>query len=144
MKAHEALFEQQGGSFIIVKKWVANSEYHFYAPRKFVGLRSEMEQVVAEYKKAGNDWRILSKRLGLGAEDLSDIQIYLIRIKLGDPRFSYKMPNGKEIGANGEWIAGGFTKGGIREAALEGSEVIRTDGTVETILKQFENWEQLQ
>ena len=114
-------------------------------PKKFVGLRSDMEKIVEEYRAAGNDWRVLNKRLALGEEDLAGARIYIIHIKPNDIRFKFGMSTGNEFGAyKGQWIPGGFTKGGIPEAVLEGSEVIKTDGTIETIIKQFENFERLQ
>lgn len=105
-----------------------------------------MEKIVAEYKAAGKDWQILNEKLALGAENLSDKHIYFIKIKPGDPRFSYRIPNGNELGAYAkQWIPGGITKCGTKEAALEDSEIIKTQGNIQNILKEFENrWEQLQ
>ena len=147
IKAHRALFETEGGSFIVIEKPIVDNEIIWpnLPPKKFVGLRSDMEKIVEEYRAAGNDWRVLNERLALGEKNLAGARIYIVHIKPNDIRFKFGMSTGNEFGAyKGQWIPGGFTKGGIPEAVLEGSEVIKTDGTIETIIKQFENFERLQ
>ncbi|MFC6690843.1 hypothetical protein [Pseudomonas lini] len=55
------------------------------------------------------------------------------------------MPNGKENGAYPkEWVPGGATKSGTKEAALIGSEKIQHNKSVDELLSQFEDWEKLQ
>ena len=146
IKAHRALFETEGGSFIVIEKPIVDNEIIWpnLPPKKFVGLRSDMEKIVEEYRAAGNDWRVLNERLGLGEKDLANARIYIVHIKPNDIRFKFGMSTGNEFGAyEGQWILGGFTKGGVPEAVLEGSEKINTNN-LETILRQFENFERLQ
>ncbi|MCO8309527.1 hypothetical protein [Pseudomonas mandelii] len=67
------------------------------------------------------------------------------RIKPGDARFKYEMPNGKENGAYPkEWIPSGATKSGTKEAALIGSEETQHNKSIDELLSQFEAWEKLQ
>jgi hypothetical protein len=104
-----------------------------------------MEEVVAKYRAAGNDWRVLNKELNLGAKTLEGEGIYIVKIKPDDPRFKYEMPNGKENGAYpNEWVPGGATKSGTKEAALIGSENVTHNSDIGTLLKNFDDWEKLQ
>ena len=108
--AHLALFEQEGASFIVVDKWLINdlkNGHRTLAPDKFVALKSDMEKILAEYRAAGNDRRILSERLGLDAKDLEGARIYVVHIKPNDIRFKFGMSTGKEVGANDKWLPGG-------------------------------------
>ncbi|WP_192564294.1 hypothetical protein [Pseudomonas gozinkensis] len=55
------------------------------------------------------------------------------------------MPNGKENGSYpNEWIPGGATKSGTKEAALIGSENVTHNSDIGTLLKNFDDWEKLQ
>ncbi|WP_122861727.1 RHS repeat-associated core domain-containing protein [Pseudomonas viridiflava] len=142
--AHRELFAKEGGSFVVIEKWITTARFPGFPERKFVGLTSEMEKVIGKYKSANNDWRILNDELNLGS-DLSKEKIYLVKISPGDPRFQYEMPNGQEAGAYPkEWVPGGATKSGTKEAALIGSEKIQHDNDINALLKQFEKWEKLQ
>ncbi|MBX8512483.1 hypothetical protein K5D34_22610 [Pseudomonas cichorii] len=103
-----------------------------------------MDEVVAKYRAAGNDWRVPNNELNLGS-NLEGEGIYLVRIKSGDPQFSYEMPNGKENGAYPkQWVPGGATKSGTSEAALVGSKKIIHDQDIDTLMKHFEDWEKPQ
>jgi RHS repeat-associated protein len=145
VSAHRELFAKEGGSFVVIESWIKGSKFPSFPQRKFVGLSSEMEDVVAKYRAAGNDWRVLNNELNLGAKSLEGDGIYIVRIKPDDPRFRYEMPNGKENGAYpNEWVPGGATKSGTKEAALIGSESITHDSDVGTLLKNFDDWEKLQ
>ncbi|MBX8527456.1 type IV secretion protein Rhs, partial [Pseudomonas cichorii] len=142
---HEEAFKQQGSSFVVIDAWIEKSKYPTFPPRKFVGLPSEMDAVVAKYKASGNNWEVLNRELNLGDDDLSDLKIYLVKIKPGDPRFKYEIPNGNEAGAYPkEWVPGGETKSGTKEAALIGSESIDHGKDMNKLLSQFDDWEQLQ
>ncbi|WP_260417989.1 RHS repeat domain-containing protein, partial [Pseudomonas cichorii] len=142
---HEEAFRQQGGSFVVIDDWIERSTYPTFPPRKFVGLPSEMDAVVAKYKASGNNWEVLNRELNLGTEDLSKVKIYLVKIKPDDPRFKYEIPNGNEAGAYPkEWVPGGETKSGTKEAALIGSEKIDHGSDMKKLLSQFDDWEQLQ
>ncbi|POR70853.1 hypothetical protein BKM30_09120 [Pseudomonas syringae pv. syringae] len=145
VSAHRELFAKEGGSFVVIEKWITGARYGSLPERKFVGLSSEMDEVVGKYNSSNKDWRVLSNELNLGADDLSDTAIYLVRIKPEDPRFTYEMPNGRENGAYPkEWVPGGATKSGTKEAALIGSEQIKHDKNIGALLDQFEDWEKLQ
>ncbi len=142
---HEEAFRQQGGSFVVIDQWIERSSYPTFPPRKFVGLPSEMDSVVAKFKASGGDWEVLNRELNLGSNDLSSAKIYLVKIKPDDPRFKYEIPNGNEAGAYPkEWVPGGETKSGTKEAALIGSEKIDHGADMNKLLSQFDDWEQLQ
>ncbi|WP_259395148.1 polymorphic toxin type 15 domain-containing protein [Pseudoalteromonas sp. SR43-5] len=123
-----------------------NPEYPTLPPRKFVGLKSEMDAIIAKYTQSGNDWRILRDELSLGENtDLSNDEITYITVEPGDERFKYDIPNGREGGAyDGEWIPGGKTKGGITEAALINSETVVHNNSLEELSSNFESTEKLQ
>ena len=105
-----------------------------------------MDAVIAKYKAAGNDWRILRDELNLGTDvDLSVDEIFYISIDGSDSRFSFDMPNGNEYGAIiGEWVPAGYTQNGIAETALKGSEGITHNKNVTTLLNNFpDRWEKI-
>ncbi len=140
MMNHMKKFQQEGASFIAVRSWTegGNPKYRSLPSRKFVGLRSEMDQVISEYRSSG-DWRVLRDKLNLGATtDLSSDEIYYIKIDPNDPRFSFEMPSGNEGGAiDGEWKPGGFTGNGIQEAGLEGSQNVIHNKDINVLVDQF-------
>ena len=145
---HINKFKSEGASFIVVKSWTegGNPIYKTLPARKFVGLRSEMDAVIAKYHAAGNDWTVLRDQLNLGATvDLSSEEIYYITVDGSDPRFSFDVPNGNEPGAIvGDWVPGGATKSGTKEAALVGSEKIVTNKDINQLLSNFTgNWVQI-
>ncbi|RMP64723.1 hypothetical protein ALQ18_02250 [Pseudomonas marginalis pv. marginalis] len=130
---------------MVIESWITCSSYPSFPQRKFVGLTSEMEEVVAKYRAAGNDWNVLNKELNLGAKTLEGEGIYIVKVKPDDPRFSYEVPNGKENGAcPNEWVPGGATKSGTTEAGLIGSESVTHNSDISTLLKNFHHWEKLQ
>jgi hypothetical protein len=145
---HINRFKQEGAGFIVVKSWTegGNPKYGTLPQRKFVGLRSEMDAVIAKYKAQGNDWKVLRDDLNLGpTTDLSGEEIYYIKISGDDPRFTYDMPNGNEGGAIvGEWVPGGYTKNGTTEAALIGSENVVHSKDINKLLDNFPGmWEKI-
>jgi len=137
--AHVQKFNTEGSGFIAIQSWMMNPDYPTLPPRKFVGLRSEMDAVMKKYEASGNDWRVLRDELSLGKNvDLSNDAIAYIPIEPDDPRFKYAMPTGREAGAyENEWIPGGKTKGGTTEAALVGAEKIAHDNDLDILMKQF-------
>ncbi|TMP16970.1 RHS repeat-associated core domain-containing protein [Pseudoalteromonas sp. S2893] len=143
--AHIAQFNQQGAGFISIQSWMLNPEYPTLPPRKFVGLKSEMDAIIAKYTQSGNDWRILRDELSLGENtDLSNDEITYITVDPGDERFEYDIPNGREGGAyDGEWIPGGKTKGGITEAALINSETVVHNNSLEELSNSFKSSQSL-
>ncbi|MDG9670409.1 RHS domain-containing protein, partial [Hahella sp. CR1] len=143
--AHIAKFKQEGSAFIAVEGWIRSPLYQNLPPRKFVGLRSEMDQIIEKYEASGKDWRILRDDLALGDVDLSGEKILYVTVSPDDPRFSYDIPDGNEAGAYpNEWVPGGKTKGGATEAALVGSENISHKNSVDELSKSFKNAKRLQ
>ncbi len=138
--AHQQKFETEGGAFIVVESWTTGSRYPGLPPRKFVGLSSEMDEVIKKYEDTG-DWKVLRDELNLGdGVDLSKEKIMYVKIDPGDTRFKYEIPIGNEPGAiPGEWVPGGKTKSGTTEAALVGSEKITHDKSLAGYEKMFTN-----
>ena len=135
---HIQRFDAEGAGFIAIQGWMENPDYPSLPPRKFVGLRSEMDSVIKKYEDSGNNWKVLRDELSLGNVDLSNESIAYVVIEPDDHRFSYDIPTGREAGAyEGEWIPGGKTKGGTTEAALVGSEGVVHDNDVNNLVKQF-------
>jgi len=145
---HINKFQQEGAGFIVVKSWTegGNPIYTTLPSRKFVGLRSEMDAVIANYKAQGNDWTVLRDELNLGSNtNLANEEIYYIKINGNDSRFSFDVPNGNEGGAIvGEWVPGGYTKNGTAEAALVGAENIVHNKNMNQLLNNFPGmWEKI-
>jgi RHS repeat-associated protein len=135
---HARRFNDEGGAFIVIESWTTGGRYPTLPPRKFVGLRSEMDKVVDEFQSSG-DWRVLRDKLNLGdTVDLSGDRILYVKIQPGDPRFRYEIPHGNEAGViPGEWVPGGFTKSGTQEAALVGSEAVNHGKTLAGFQSNF-------
>ena len=143
---HLELFKLEGAGFILVEDWLINdlrSGFTNFPPLKFVALSSDMEKIIAEYQTAGKDRLILSERLGLDRAKLEGARIVYIRLDPKNGQYKFGMPTGNEVGANDLWRPGGKTIGGGREAVWEGSEAIKHDGSLEKLLKYFDNWEEL-
>jgi hypothetical protein len=141
---HLEEFKKEGAGFIVVKSWIEDSKFNGFPPRKFVGLKSEMDRVIETYKLSKNNWKVLVDQLNLGTTtNLAFEDIYYIRIDGKDSRFSFEFPNGNENGAIiGEWIPGGFTKNGVAESVLIGSENIKHNKDINQLINQFPgNWE---
>lgn len=148
INAHTSKFTQEGAGFIIVKSWTESGDEAFTTlpSRKFVGLRSEMDNIINQYKTQGNDWTILRDELNLGENtNLANEEIYYITIDGNDSRFTFEIPNGNESGAIiGEWEPGGYTKNGTTEAALVGSENITHNKNINQLLSNFTGtWEKI-
>jgi hypothetical protein len=145
---HINKFKQEGAGFIVVKSWTeGGNPLNVTLPsRKFVGLRSEMDAVIAKYKAQGNDWTVLRDELNLGPNtNLAAEEIYYIKIDGNDARFNYDVPTGNEYGAiAGEWVPGGYTKNGTVEAALIGAENITHNKSITQLINNFPNkWEKI-
>jgi hypothetical protein len=143
---HINQFKQQGASFIIVKSWTENGRFRTLPAYKFVGLTSVMDEVISKYKSEGNDWKVLRDNLNLGqTTDLTNEEIYYIKIAGDDSRFTFVMPTGNEVGAiTGEWLPCGYTKNGIPEASLAGSEQVIHNQDITQLLNYFEGkWEKI-
>ena len=145
---HLSQFNNEGSAFIAVKSWTegGNPVYITLPERKFVGLRSEMDQIIASYRGNGNDWTVLRDELNLGSStSLEGEEIYYIKIAPDDSRFSYEIPTGDEAGAiPGEWIPGGYTKNRTKESVLVGAENVVHNKSIIELLSNFDDWEQIQ
>ena len=108
-----------------------------------MALSSDIENIVKEYLEHGKDRGILCERLGWDVKRLGDSRIVFIRLDPKNGQYKFGMPTGNEVGANDLWRPGGKTIGGGREAVWEGSEAIKHDGSLEKLLKYFDNWEEL-
>ncbi|GAB5992082.1 hypothetical protein AE1304_15410 [Aeromonas enteropelogenes] len=147
--AHEKLFEDQGGGFIQIADWLnPNSPYKSLPNGKFVGLNSEISSIASKASRIEDPMekaRFLNEKLALGLDEdglkvVANSELYYIRIKPNDPMFSYKIPTGNEPGAlSKEWVPGGKTKGGLSEAALEGTDQIKHNGDIGKLLSLFDD-----
>ncbi len=148
IRKHVDKFKNEGAGFIVVKSWIegGNPLNITLPPRKFVGLLSEMDAIIAKYKTLGNDWTVLRDELNLGTStDLSSEEIFYVKITGNYSRFNYDIPNVNEVGAIiGEWVPGGYTKSGTTEAVLIGAENIIHNKNVVQLLNNFTGqWEKL-
>ncbi len=112
---HLKTFEDEGGSFLFTSDDIANPKYGSFNPNKFVMAKSDLNTVVAEYKKTG-DVSVLESALGYDPGSLVGKDIYMMN--LDNPKVL--MPTGNEGGVNSLWRPGGLTHpGGMREAVLD-------------------------
>ena len=74
------------------------------APRKFIGLRSDMEGVIRKYNDSNKNLNVL----------ISD-------------RYKVEVPSGNEFGTNDLWLPGGKLPNGKLES------IIKTEGMVKDI-----------
>jgi hypothetical protein len=135
---HLEKFKNEGAGMVIFEDWIANPKYKTLSPDgKFVGLGSEMDQLVIEFKASGGDWKVLRDGLNLGDEAmLEDSRIMYIKTNPGDPRFKFDIPTGNEGGAyQGEWVPGGYTKSGNSEATMSGGQHIAHDNNIDNLSK---------
>ena len=66
-------------------------------------------------KRANGDVKLLEDFLGLERGTLGDSPV---RIDIANPQ-GLRMPTGNEMGANGNWLPGGYTTRGIPEAVID-------------------------
>jgi hypothetical protein len=64
--------------------------------------------------QTGGNSLLLEQRLGLNPGDLGQNPV---RIDIPKPT-GLRMPSGNETGANGNWIPGGLSSGGVPEATI--------------------------
>ena len=122
IQQHLAKFEREGGAFIIRKRDIVESIYITMAPRKFIGLRSDMEGVIRKYNDSNKNLNILIEELDLG-KDYFKATDEVFLIKVPPKKFIFDFPSGNEVGAYDElWIPGGYTIHGTREAVISNSE----------------------
>ncbi|ADB40275.1 hypothetical protein [Spirosoma linguale] len=116
-------FNTEGGAFVIRKSDVIrNQNYKTIVDRKFVGLKSEMDNVIIKYNNAGKDTKVLVEELDLGDDYFQpNDEVFYVTVK-PNQGFYFDLPNGNERGAYEElWIPGGFTGHGTAEAVLSNS-----------------------
>jgi len=137
-------FWRSGCAVVVIKGWtVSNPKYHNWPDRKFVGVTYEMDSLIEAYHKAGDDLNVLNDALDLGssADELSQQEIYYIKIAPKDRRFRYDFPDGNENGAyEGFWVPGGLTKHGVKECVLtRASKVTYQTNDMESFLRNFDS-----
>ena len=92
------------------------------APRKFIGLRSDMEGVIRKYNDSNKNLNVLIEKLDLG-KDYFKATDEVFFVKVPPEKFTFDFPNGNEVGAYDElWIPGGYTIHGTKEAVISNSE----------------------
>lgn len=92
------------------------------APRKFIGLRSDMEGVIRKYNDSNKNLNVLIEELDLG-KDYFKATDEVFFVKVPPEKFTFDFPNGNEVGAYDElWIPGGYTIHGTKEAVISNSE----------------------
>lgn len=112
---HLKVFKEEGGSFLFTTDDIANPNYTSFNPNKFVMAKSDLNSVVAEYKRTG-DVSVLESALGYDPGSLAGKEIYMLNLE--NPKVL--MPTGNEGGVNSLWRPGGLTHpGGMREAVLD-------------------------
>jgi filamentous hemagglutinin len=60
----------------------------------------------------------MEQKLGLDAGSLTSGKTVALDIKPQDIK-NLRMPSGNELGANSQWIPGGYTSGGVPEAVMD-------------------------
>lgn len=117
IKAHIQAFDEQGGAFIAVSSWVEGSRYPSFPLKKYVMLKSDMENAIATYRSSGKITD-LEDALGYSRGDLEGLEDELYVFFLDSKDYKFEIPDGNEIGANSLWEPGGQTSGGFKEATI--------------------------
>lgn len=117
INAHEALFAQEGAAFIVVKSWLEQGTKIDYPLGKYAMLRSEMDQVLTEYRSTG-DIKTIEDGLGYESGSLVGLEDELYVFYVDKNQYDFKMPSGNEDGSNALWEPTGHTSGGKREACI--------------------------
>ena len=110
---HINRLELEGGGFVIRLRDLTKPRYKTLAPRKFIGLRSEMDEVIRLFDSSNGDLNVIVNKLDLGDTYLEPGD-KLFYVKFDYNRgFRFDLPNGNEDGAYpGLWRPGGYTKSG--------------------------------
>lgn len=144
--AHEAVFNQEGGAFIVVKVWIEEGGYAEFPLNKYAMLRSDMNDVIANFRATGNT-DYLEDALGYSRGDLQGLENELYVFYPSSSNYSFEMPTGNEIGANSLWEPGGETSGGFKEAVMVNktnpNAQITHNNNIENLKNQFD-WEKIQ
>ena len=137
IQQHLAKFEKEGGAFIIRRRDVVESNYITMAPRKFIGLRSDMEGVIRKYNDSNKNLNVLIEELDLG-KDYFKATDEVFFVKVPPEKFTFDFPNGNEVGAYDElWIPGGCTIHGTKEAVISNSENLIHNKDWDTFINFF-------
>lgn len=144
--AHEAVFNQEGGAFIVVKVWIEEGGYAEFPLNKYAMLRSDMNDLIANFRASGNT-DYLEDALGYTRGDLQGLENELYVFYPSSSNYSFEMPTGNEIGANSLWEPGGETSGGFKEAVMVNktnpNAQITHNNDIENLKNQFD-WEKIQ
>lgn len=81
---------------------------------QFVLPKNEVDNVL---NNAGGDLAKLEKELGYNIGSWEDGD-YIIMYVNNPKKYNISLPSGNEMGANDNWIPGGYTSGGIPEAVV--------------------------
>ena len=137
IQQHLTKFEKEGGAFIIRRRDVVESNYITMAPRKFIGLRSDMEGVIRKYNDSNKNLNVLIEELDLG-KDYFKATDEVFFVKVPPEKFTFDFPNGNEVGAYDElWIPGGYTIHGTKEAVISNSENLIHNKDWDTFINFF-------
>jgi len=121
-----------GGSMLVTKatynRYMADGidvdgEFVGYPPdandingSNYILPHDEMDKLLTE---ANGDISVIEKGLGMSPGTYGD-EPDLIRVDIMNPEnYNLRMPNGKEAGANENYIDGGYTSGGFPEAVID-------------------------
>jgi hypothetical protein len=147
VKAHIEQSNTVGAAFIQPASWISNPKFKSLPPRKFAGLQTDMDKIIEDFKKSGNDVSILNDRLALGLDEdglkkLANDRILYVKLHSKDKRFEFDIPDGNEAGAYPkEWVPGGETKGGAKEIAVKGTDKVVHNNDINTLKSQFDDSE---
>ena len=122
---------------------VKNGAVRFYLPhtnsngdltvgpdRMYAFPADEVENIMAS---TNGDLGALETALGFKTGTLKNNPEYKVVFLSPDQvQGQLSLPNGNELGANGKWLPGGFTSGGVPEIAYSGSD-LEADYSVEGI-----------
>jgi hypothetical protein len=129
MAAHLKSFED-GGGFLFTPDDISDINRSGFNPKKFIMQKADLEQVIAEYKKA-NDISVLESALGYDPGSLANKDIYMLTLE----KPTVLMPSGNEGGVNALWRPGGLTfPGGMREAVLDNVSIPHNN-SIDTIMR---------
>ena len=121
IQAHLSTFDEGAVRFAsrekVEKYGTAGNSEAFVLPKK------EFDRVV---KDSNGDLRAVEIKLGLPKGYLGDGDTMAVYIKPEDIK-NIRIPSGNEGGANNQWVAGGYTNGGVPEAVVDLSKTPFTE-----------------
>ncbi len=144
IEQHKKMFNSQGGGFIAVKSWIEDiaTDYIEFPLNKFVMLRSDISEVIAQYRKT-KEISIIEDAFGYEIGDLKGLEDEIYIFYVDNKIFDFNMPTGNEIGANKLWESGGKTSGGRKEATISyksnPDQKINHNKNINNLKTQFEH-----